>query len=1160
MVCSACGSENEAGRKFCGECGAPLAVICGACGAANSAGVKFCGECGAALTAAPSPPPKQPPAAPQSERRLVSVLFADLVGFTTASENRDAEDTRELLSRYFDTCRRLIELYGGTVEKFIGDAVMAVWGTPVANEDDAERAVRTALDLVAAVADLHPGLRARAGILTGEAAVTIGAEGQGMVAGDLVNTASRIQSVSEPGTVLVGEATKRATEAAIAYAEAGMHELKGKTESVPLWRAVRVTAGRAGALKSVGLEPPFVGRDRELRLVKELFHASAEERRAHLVSVVGIAGIGKSRLAWEFFKYIDGLADTIWWHRGRCLAYGEGVAYWALAEMVRMRAEIAEGEAPVSAAAKLRAAVELHIADGDERAWIEPRLAHLIGVEEGVSRDRDDLFAAWRLFFERMAEQQPLVMVFEDLQWADASLLDFVEYLLEWSRSHGIFVLALARPELSELHPTFGTTSRNSTTLSLEPLSEPAMAELLDGFVPGLPESLRDQILARSEGVPLYAVETVRMLLDRGQLEPAGEVYRPTGAIEALDVPETLHALIAARLDGLSPDERRLVQDASVLGKVFYKQALTQLAGITAEEADQTLASLVRKEVLTLQTDPRSPERGQYAFLQDLLRRVAYETLAKTERKARHLAAVSFIERDWGPAEQEIAEVIASHLVAAYETAPDADDAADIQERAVTMLSRAGERSASLAANDEAQRYFERAAALTTDPLISAGLHERAGRMAQRGARADEANSHFEQSIASFESIGLTHPAARVSAALAEITWQHGRIEEAVERMQKAFDVLSGDEQDADLATLAAQLGRLLYFIGRTDDALAPIELALGIAESLALAEVFSQALQTKGFILGTLGRTQEGITLTEKALRVALENDLSSPALRAYANVLAFKSDLDDLTGVPEMTAEALTLARRVGDRVNELRLLGGEVSYLVAFGRWNAAIDRLAELTAVPDLPANARLELLPVVLVLVHRSKLDAAREVLGLMPDGESTQDVQTRALYHAMLATLLQSEGRSTEALAAGESAYGARGDLGLNGAVKEGLVCALEAALALGDLAKAEELLRIFDDLRPGETTTYLRAQGARFAARLAAVRGDQQAAARGLTAAAALFRELDWVFWLAVTLLEHAELTGEASLRAEAVEIFEQLGATPWLERAAAVASEVPA
>ncbi len=1160
MVCGSCGSENEAGRKFCGECGTPLAVICGACGAANSANVKFCGECGAALTASPSPPPRPAPAAPQSERRLVSVLFADLVGFTTASENRDAEDTRELLSRYFDTCRRLIELYGGTVEKFIGDAVMAVWGTPVANEDDAERAVRTALDLVVAAADLHPGLRARAGILTGEAAVTIGATGEGMVAGDLVNTASRIQSVSEPGTVLVGEATKRATEAAIAYAEAGTHALKGKTEAVPLWRAVRVTAGRAGALKSVGLEPPFVGRDRELRLVKELFHASAEEKKAHLVSVVGIAGIGKSRLAWEFYKYIDGLADTIWWHRGRCLAYGEGVAYWALAEMVRMRAEIAEGEDPASATSKLRTAVELHIAEADERAWIEPRLAHLIGIEDGLSRDRDDLFAAWRLFFERMAEAQPLVMVFEDLQWADASLLDFVEYLLEWSRSHPIFVLALARPELSELHPRFGTTSRNATTLSLEPLSDPAMGELLDGFVPGLPGGLRDQILARSEGVPLYAVETVRMLLDRGQLEPAGDVYRPTGAIEALDVPETLHGLIAARLDGLSSEERRLVQDASVLGKVFYKQALAQLAGVDEDEADRTLASLVRKEVLTLQTDPRSPERGQYAFLQDLLRRVAYETLAKSERKARHLAAVAFIERDWGPAEQEIAEVLASHLVAAYETAPEADDAVEIQERAVTMLTRAGERSASLAANDEAQRYFERAAALSTDPLVGAGLHERAGRMAQRGARAGEAIAHFEQSIAGFESIGLTHPAARVSAALAEITWQQGRIEEAVDRMQKAFDVLSGDEQDADLATLAAQLGRLLYFMGHTDEALPPIELALGIAESLALAEVFSQALQTKGIILATLGRNQEGITLTEKALRVALENDLSSPALRAYANLLAFRGDLDDLTDAVEMTAEALALARRVGDRNNELRLLASEISILVTVGSWTAALDRLGDLTVVPDLPATSRLELLAAVPALVHRGNIEAGREVLGLMPGGESTQDVQTRALYQAMLATLLRSEGKLTEALAAGESAYGARGELGLNPAVKEGLICALDAALALGDLAKTEELLKIFDDLRPGETTTYLRAQGARFAARLAAVRGDDRAADRGFAAATGLFRELGWVFWLAVTLLEHAELNGDTSLRGEAVEIFEQLGANPWLQRANFATAEIPA
>src|SRR3954462_8248014 len=314
MTCSACDTVNRPGARFCRGCGSPLEDRCPTCGAAVEAGQRFCDGCGTALGVEPPEPARVE--APVSERRLVSVLFADLVSFTALSESRDAEEVRELLSRYFDTCRRLVERYGGTVEKFIGDAVMAVWGTPVANEDDAERAVRAALDLVAAVPDLDSALAARAGVLTGEAAVTLGAEGQGMVAGDLVNTAARVQSEAEPGTVLVGEATKRATEAAIAYEDAGTHDLKGKAEPMQLFRALRVIAGRAGALRSGILEPPFVGRHLELRLVKEHFHASADERRAQLVSVVGVAGVGKTRLSWEFEKYVDGLADEAWWHRG----------------------------------------------------------------------------------------------------------------------------------------------------------------------------------------------------------------------------------------------------------------------------------------------------------------------------------------------------------------------------------------------------------------------------------------------------------------------------------------------------------------------------------------------------------------------------------------------------------------------------------------------------------------------------------------------------------------------------------------------------------------------------------------------------------------------------------------------------------------------------
>ena len=442
MPCASCGSENEPGRKFCGECGARLAVLCPACGSPNGAGDKFCGECGATLSeqpAVPAPAQSAQRGAPETERRLVSILFADLVGFTTLSEARDAEEVRDLLSRYFDTCRQLITRYGGTVEKFIGDAVMAVWGAPVAQEDDAERAVRAALELTAAVAALGqdvgaPALAARAGVLTGEAAVNLAAQGQGMVAGDLVNTASRIQSVAPPGAVFVGDATKHASEAAIDYQDAGEHELKGKTEPVALYRAVRVVGTIGGTMRATGIEPPFTGRDRELRMIKELFHSTAEERRAHLVSVLGLAGIGKSRLSWEFEKYIDGLIDDSRWHRGRCLAYGEGVAFWALSEMVRGRAGILEDEESSSARHKLHVSVLEHIGDPEEQRFVEPRLAHLLGLEERGPGDQENLFSAWRIFFERMSETLPVIMVFEDIHWADSALLDFVEYLLDWSK------------------------------------------------------------------------------------------------------------------------------------------------------------------------------------------------------------------------------------------------------------------------------------------------------------------------------------------------------------------------------------------------------------------------------------------------------------------------------------------------------------------------------------------------------------------------------------------------------------------------------------------------------------------------------------------------------------------------------------------------------
>jgi len=1094
----------------------------------------------------------------------VSILFADLVGFTTLSESRDAEEVRELLTRYFDTCRTLITRYGGTIEKFIGDAVMAVWGTPVATEDDAERAVRAALDLTRAVAELGaevgaPDLRARAGVLTGEAAVNLRAEGQGMVAGDLVNTASRIQSAAEPGAVFVGEATMRASEASVVYEDAGEHQMKGKAEVIPLWRAVRVVAGARGGMKSSGLEAPFVGRDRELRMIKELFHASAEEAKAGLVSVTGIGGIGKSRLSWEFEKYVEGLAATSLWHRGRCLSYGEGVAYWALVDMVKMRCRIAEEEDGASALLKLRSTIEEFIPDPKERQWVEPRLAHLLALDGGITGDQENVFSAWRIFFERLAERYPVVMVFEDMQWADAGLMDFIEYLLEWSRNQPIFILALARPEIHDKRPGWGAGKRSFSSLYLEPLSATAMEELLAGLVPGLPDDVRGQILDRAQGVPLYAVETVRMLLDRGLLAREGSVYSPTGPIESLEVPETLHGLIAARLDGLSPEERRVVQDGAVLGKTFFKQGIARVSGLPEEEVEPILSSLVRKEVVSLQADPRSPERGQYGFLQDLVRKVAYDTLSKKDRKAKHLAAAAFIEESWSGEEEEVVEVLAAHYLSAYEAAPEAGDAQGIRDQARDHLVSAGERAASLAAPLDALRYFEQAVGLADDPLVRAGLHERAGLAAATAARSEDASSHFEQAIALFEGVGASHPAARVSARLAESMWDRGRLEHGLERMARAFELLSAEEADEDLAWLAAQLGRFLFFAGHADTGAERIEDALRMAEALRLPEVLSQALNTKALILTTGGRSLEGSALLKYALEVALENDKPSAALRAYYNLADLLPRADQYQDAVALDRDGLALARRVGSRWWELSFLGHGYP-LFSVGEW----DRAVELAGY--LPEDEWKEtrsaflgyLMASVFVGINRGEREEATRLVGVFSEMADSAEVQERMGYACCRAVVLLEAGDFREAIRVAEIALSGREAMGIGSeAVKEAFVTALEAALRMDDLDKAQELLDIVGTLPPGERKQFLDAQWMRFRARLDVRRGELEHVESRFKAAAGSFREISFPFYLAATLLDYgAWLNAEGRpsdvqpLLDEARRIFERLDAKPWLDR----------
>ncbi|HZD17907.1 MAG TPA: adenylate/guanylate cyclase domain-containing protein, partial [Actinomycetota bacterium] len=1122
MICGSCGTENRAGRKFCSRCGTALAITCPTCGAANEPDDRFCGECGSGLDA--SVMEREEPPTPVSERRLVSILFADLVGFTTLSEARDPEEVRELLMRYFDTARRLIARYGGTVEKFIGDAVMAVWGAPVAQEDDAERAARAALDLVATVATLGeevgaPELALRAGVATGEAAVTLGAEGQGMVAGDLVNTASRVQTAADPGMVLVTDATRRASESSIAYESAGEHDLKGKTQPVVLSRAIRVVALRGGELRSVGLESPFVGRDREFRLLKDLFHATAEDRRAHLLSVSGIGGIGKSRLTWEFFKYIDGLATDAWWHRGRCIPYGDGVTYWALAEMVRMRARIAEEEEPAAALDKLHTVLDDMVPDADDRRFVEPRLAHLLGLEDLSVASKEDLFAGWRLFFERLADRWPVIMIFEDLQWADESLLDFVEYLLEWSRNDPLFVVTLARPELFERRPAWGASRHGSTSLSLGPLPDAAMDRMLRGMVPGLPDELLTRILQRAEGVPLYAVETVRMLLDRGLLHRDGDRFELTGQVDELAVPETLHALIASRLDGLPPEERALLQDASVLGKTFTQAGIATLSGRSVDELAPLLASLVRKELLGLQADARSPERGQYGFLQSLIQKVAYETLSRRDRKARHLAAADHLERGWSADPDEIVEVLAAHLMEAYRLGPEDEDAGEIRDRARDTLARAGRRAASLAAQSLARGYFERAAELSGDPVERAGYLEQAGIATLASAPSSGALELFERARGLFEEVGRSHEAARVSARIGEVLWVEDRGEEAAERMSGALAILAEDPPDHDLALLHAMLGKVLFFLGQHERSLREVDAALGIAERIWLPDVISDALNTKGLIADANERHEEALALLKRALELALDHDVGLGALRAYNNLSYVMFGRDEYEAARQYQEAGLALAERLGVRGNLMFLRGHLAASLWLRGEWDALAALDEDLRAASEAQqfygGNESLAAW-IIELAVARGLTDRARRMLQELIGDPASGDVQTRAFRTRMHSLVDEAMGEHERALDGCRRILQEVPSLSLrHDIVKLAVVLGLDAALALDRIDDAEAILAVVDpaDHRAGPR---LRAQAERFGARLAVRRGEDPEP--GFRSAIGLLQEIGIPFDVART------------------------------------------
>jgi class 3 adenylate cyclase/tetratricopeptide (TPR) repeat protein len=990
LLCPSCRTENPAGAKFCVECASPLARGCPNCGTVNPSNAKFCLECAASLVPgaalAPAPPVGREAshkADPVSERRLVTVLFADLVGFTPFAEDKDAEDVRESLTEYFDIARQVIERFGGTVEKFIGDAVMAVWGVPTTHEDDPERAVRAALELLPAVHALGEGIEARAGVLTGEAAVTLGATDQGMVAGDLVNTASRLQSAAAPGTVLVGEATQQAAGAAILFEPVGEQALKGKATPVPAWRAVRVQGGKGGRMRGPGLEAPFVGRTQELQLLKDHYHATAREGRAALVSIVGPAGIGKSRVVEEFYRQTDGEAEDYWGHNGRSPSYGEGLTFWALGEMIRHRAGLAETDDEAATRAGIAQMLAEHVPDEEERRWIEPAMLSLLGIaDEGAASDQ--LFGAWRAFFERLAATNPVVLVFEDLHWADTGLLDFIDHLLEWSRDHPIFIITHARPELLERRPNWGAAKRHFTSVYLEPLSEAAMRELLGGLVHGLPESATQAIVARADGVPLYAVELVRMLVNEGRLIEQGGAYVTVGEITELAIPDTLTALIAARLDGLEAEDRSLIQDASVLGQSFTLAGLAAVSGLEPGVIESRIAGLTRREILSRDMDPRSPERDQYRFVQALIREVSYQTLAKRDRKARHLAVARFLE---GLGHDEIAGALAGQYIAAYQNAAAGEEADALAIQARIALRAAADRAAALGATEQAYRFLAEALSVGAGTADEAELTLGAGEMATAAGRHAEAEPLLRRAVALFDHRGDQAAAARATAAVGRGLITGGRLTEAIEVLE-AMSQAAHDSIDPAVLEVRGQLARAFMLQSRYSRAVEVADELLPAAERAGLDALVADTLVTKGTALVQNGRPREGLPMVRAGGDLADQVGRADTVVRSLINRALTEMDVDPVASL-EASRAGLALARRNGRRGEAVVMTTNAVEAAIVAGDWDWMTAE-AESALADDYERAERV--LVVTMAIVVRSLRGTPRDALltelpGLIP-GES----------------------------------------------------------------------------------------------------------------------------------------------------------------------------
>ncbi|MEV5965891.1 AAA family ATPase [Kribbella sp. NPDC051952] len=796
------------------------------------------------------------------ERKIVSVLFCDLVGFTTASESADPEDVRRWLAPYHSTLRQTVERYGGTVEKFAGDAILAVFGAPRSREDDAERAVRAGLAILDAVHALPDGpLEVRIGIETGEALVQLNARpelGEPFVTGMVVNTAARLQASAPIGAVVAGPGTHDATSRVFDYEELEPVVAKGISHPVERWQAGPPRA-RFGSDVIRDLSSPMVGRQRDLTLLCTAFEKAIAERVPQFVTLLGEPGIGKSRLVAELGAWLDRHDELVIWREGRSLPYGE-TPFGPIAEIFKVQAGVLDTDPPAQVAAKL----DTILLEGADRAWLRARVGPLVGVERSGSSEsvtQDESFAAWRELLESFAERSPLVLVFEDLHWATDAMLAFVDHLAEWLTDLPLLVVVTARPELLERGPQWTRGVQNSLTVGLSPLSADETDQLLMEMFAGqdIPDETRRRLVRRADGNPLYAEELARVVADCG----------PDRAASA-ELPVGIAALIAARLDTLAPDRKALLADAAVIGRVFWAEAVAAVSGREPAEVVHELQELARKELV--RPVRRSSMLGQheYTFWHALTRDVAYSQVPRASRSSRHLAAADWLELRCPACQAETPSLIAYHLSTAIDLAAavgDTDAVAEIAPRARQFQLIAAEQAMNLDAG-EAMGLLDRALALTPP-----GDPERPAIMARWGwgafleGRLDDARTAFREAIAGFEASGDVRGLAR---ALRASTYSLNSMEESLATVDRAVAMLEELGPSEDLVQLLAGRASIQMVASRRQEAVISANRALDMATEYGYA-VPQRALESRG--LARIGQGDAGgLVDVKEALAALLE------------------------------------------------------------------------------------------------------------------------------------------------------------------------------------------------------------------------------------------------------------------------------------------------